>query len=89
MQGTLKASKGRQGEHAANHVHVLIGILRLPHVKSDVVLTLATPTEINAASAAADEAGAGAKTLHLTAPELFQRMLQTFRVVDWELFGES
>lgn len=32
-------------------------------------------------------AGAGFKGAHLTAPLLFRRMLATFKINDWSLFG--
>jgi hypothetical protein len=32
-------------------------------------------------------AGAGFKGAHLTAPLLFRRMLATFQIKDWGLFG--
>lgn len=88
VQGTFKASKGRQSADAANLVQILIKIIRLPSVSTDIVITLATPMEINARSAAAAEAGAGPKTLHLSAPALFLRMTDAFIVQNWGLFGQ-
>jgi hypothetical protein len=87
LQGTFKASKGRQAQSAANLVQVLIHIWRLPDVHSDVVLTLTTPMHISELSAAAQDVGAGAKTLHTTAPALFFNIIQSLRIMDTRLFG--
>lgn len=89
IEGQMKASKGRQGGDAANTVHVMICVLRLPHVSSDVVITLSTAMDVSELSAAAADTGAGARFDHLRAPALFESMIQSFTVSDWGLFGES
>lgn len=68
-------------------MQVLIRLIRLPHVNSDVVMTLNTPIVVSEHSAAAHEAGAGVKTRHNTAPELFRRLAASLVVNDWGLFG--
>lgn len=85
----MSASKGRQGQHAANQVHVMICVLRLPHVASDIVITLSTAIAVSEHSSAAADTGAGARTDHLRAAGLFESMIQTFAISDWSLFGES
>jgi hypothetical protein len=85
----MRASKGRQGPDAANEVQVLMQVYRLPHVQSDVVITLWTPASISERSSSAIEAGSGTKVLHLSAPTLFRLIVDSFRVNDWKLFGES
>jgi hypothetical protein len=85
VRGTFKASKGRQSEAAANVIQVLIMILRLPHKASDIILTMNTPVFVNERSAAAQDTGAGPKTLHYTAPDLFTRMISSFEILDWNL----
>lgn len=89
IEGQMKASKGRQGEHAANTVHVMICVLRIPHVSSDIVITLSTPISVSENSAAAADAGSGDRTDHLRAPALFNSMIHSFAINDWGLFGES
>jgi hypothetical protein len=89
IEGTFEASKGRQSAAAANLVHVLIKVIRLPRVSSDVVITMSTPMAVNELSAAAQDVGAGQKTLHHSAPDLFDSMTSTFRIADWNLFGEN
>ena len=87
IRGRICASKGRQANEAANIVQVLLEVIRLPHVGSDVVITLNTPMVVSERSAAAQDTGAGPKTLHHAAPELFRRMTASFAIHDWSLFG--
>jgi hypothetical protein len=81
------AAKGRQGAEASNAVQVLMAIIRLPSVATDLLVTLHTPMFISSASAAAEHAGSGEKQMHLEAPQLMQQVLQSFKIVDWVLFG--
>lgn len=62
-------------------------VLRLPHKSSDVLLTLNTPIFVSEQSAAANDTGAGQKTLHYTAPELFSNMMSSFEILDWNLIS--
>jgi hypothetical protein len=89
MTGTMKASKGRQGPEAANDVAVCLGVVRLPLVKSDVLITLCTPTYISQKSAAAQDTALRDHSLGEKAPELFKAVFESFTVRDWSLFGES
>lgn len=87
VTGHFAASKGRQGQDALNKVHVMMLIVRLPHVATDVLLTMNTPMYIHAASAAAAQAGSGYKDTYLTAPALFGQIVRSLKIVDWKLFG--
>eukprot|EP00892_Ulva_mutabilis_P006145 jgi/Ulvmu1/3902/UM018_0124.1 len=89
IEGQMKASKGRQSELAANTIHVMLCVLRLPHVSSDVIITLSTAMTVSEHSAAAADTGAGDRSDHLRAPALFESMIQSFAINDWSLFGES
>jgi hypothetical protein len=89
IRGTFKASKGRQTAETANLVHVQLKVIRLPHVLSDVVITMTTPMVVNEQSAAALDIGAGQKTLHHSAPALFDLMTDAFSISDWNLFAGS
>ena len=68
-------------------VQVLLAVVRLPAHGSDLLVTLNTPSFISAASAAAEEAGAGPKSAHTAAPALFADILRTLKILDWGLFG--
>ena len=89
MQGTFAASKGRQSAETANLVQVNMRVLRLAQQSTDIIITLTTPIAINVLSAAAQDIGAGQKTGHHQAPALFDRMLNTFDIRDWNLFSEG
>lgn len=88
-EGTLRASKGRQPDVAANDLHVVLRGWRLRSVDSDVILTLTTPTFLSACSAAAEHAGVGAKTKHVTARALLESIAQSFQIRDAALFGPA
>lgn len=87
VSGQQQVSKGRQGPDASNAVHVLLCIVRLPAHATELVLSLNTPMHISPNSAAAEHAGAGTKGAHITAPDLFRRILTTLHVKDYGLFG--
>ena len=52
-----------------------------------MLVTLNSPIYISEHSAAAKEAGAGYKELHMQAPELFARIYGTLKIKDFGLFG--
>lgn len=87
VYGMQAATKGRQPRTALNQVHVIICIIRFPDHGSDVMITLNTPMYISPASAAAEHAGTGSKGAHLLAPDLFKRIISSFAILDWSLFG--
>lgn len=87
--GTMKASKGQQGPEAANEVAVCLGVVRLPRVKTDVLISLCTPTFISENSAAAEDTVLRDRTLCERAPGLFKAVFESFGVHDWSLFGEG
>ena len=69
----------------ANTLHVVLGLSRLPSVGTDVLITLSTPTDISPASSSAKTARS------LASPEaaraLMDRVMASFRIVDWSLFA--
>ena len=66
---------------------VQLAIFRYSEHDTDILVSMNTPTFINAESAAAEHVASGQKNDHLKAPELFMRMLKTFQVLDYSLFG--
>lgn len=62
-------------------------MFRYPDRNTDILISMNTPMHIHEESAAAQHAGAGHKTAHLSAPALFDSMLLSFRVLDYSLFG--
>ncbi|KAG2430881.1 hypothetical protein HXX76_009855 [Chlamydomonas incerta] len=75
----------RRGQQAADTC-VLLAVLRLPHVGSDLLITLSTPSTPpppvgDAAVAAAAALGEGEQQ------ELMAGVLRSLRVQSWELFG--
>jgi Ran-interacting Mog1 protein len=85
--GQQSIGKSRQESSALNKIHVQLLIVRLPEYKTDMLVTLNTPIFISEHSAAAKEAGAGYKELHMQAPELFQNMCRSLKILDFKLFG--
>jgi hypothetical protein len=64
-----------------------MAIIRLQSVASEVLITLNTPMHVSERSAAAEATGAGPKAEHLAAPGLFRRILASFLIKDYALFG--
>lgn len=74
----------RRGQQAADTC-VLLAVLRLPHVSSDLLITLSTPsapqTPVAGAVVSAPALGEGEQQ------ELMAAVLRSLRVQSWELFG--
>lgn len=85
--GLMRVSKGRQGQEAENHVHVLLAAIRIPKAGSDILVTLHTPCLISERSTAAEHAGPGPKELHHAAPALLRAILKGLTIQDFSLFG--
>ncbi|CAI5499026.1 unnamed protein product [Closterium sp. Naga37s-1] len=97
--GRMTVSKGQQGAEALNVVRVYLANLRLRNVHTDLLITVNEPLFISERSesaaaagtagvtqAAAQEASAG--VLGATAGgQVFQRLLASFKINDWGLFG--
>lgn len=89
VHGRQRIGKGRQdAASCGNTVDLLLAVVRLPHVASDLLVTLNTPVHIDPASASAADAGAGHKDAAHSG-QLLRRVLHSFRIDDWGLFGEG
>jgi len=82
-----RIAKFKEGDAAKNCVRVFMAVLRLPHVRSDILLIVNTPVEVSAASSSfkaleeipdADDALA-----------LFKDVMRTFTVHNWAIFPEG
>lgn len=69
------------------YLQVIMAIIRLKQVSSEVLIILNTPMSISTSSAAAKDIDPGERTNHLTAPSLLRRVLATFKIKDYSLFG--
>ncbi|GJP45579.1 hypothetical protein CLOM_g12584 [Closterium sp. NIES-68] len=99
--GSMTVSKGRQGAEALNVVRVYLANIRLRNVHTDVLITVNEPLFISDRSESAAAAGAAGVTqaavqeasagvLGATAGgQVFQRLLSSFQVNDWGLFGHQ
>ena len=71
-------------ESAANDVLVIVGLVRLPNVASDILISLSTPLRIDAASSSAKSAS------HVVSKEdaanTMAQVMQSFVVKRWSLF---
>ncbi|TMW64709.1 hypothetical protein Poli38472_011589 [Pythium oligandrum] len=82
--GDQRVAKFKESEAAKNVVRVYIGIVRLPGVTTDVVISVSVPLQISEASSSRDafrlenSAEVGA--------EIFKQVLTSFAVHDWGLF---
>jgi len=90
VEGEMAAQKGRSSHHQGqgiNKVHILLAIIRIPEKQTDILISLNTPMFIHEDSISAPDIGAGFKNLHESADALFLRILASFKIVDWSLFG--
>lgn len=70
----------------SSSLQIILTIIRLKQFSSEVLITLNTPIFVSGSSVAARDIGAGERADHMTAPSLFRRMLETFKIVDYSLF---
>ncbi len=70
-----------------SEVFVITAVIRPPSVQSEILITLNRPVIISQHSAAAVDAGAGAKTAFTVAPQLMAAVLASLKVHDLGLFG--
>lgn len=90
LEGHMLAAKHEEGPTAANRVHLLLALVRLPRAKTDVLITLNTPLEIsmNSSSAAATNGHLPtADTAVEEARRIVVQAIDTLQVSDWGLFG--
>jgi len=91
--GTQAVAKGRSTDAAAlNTVDVALAVLRLPVVRSDVLVVLNTGLVIGGRSAVAAARGGGAGAVPTGAAPggslaLLWRVLDSLTIQDWGLFG--
>ena len=85
--GTQTVAKGRDGDDKRNDVEVVVMNVRLPQVRTDMLVTLNRATRIASGSSAdaprAEEKREGAFSAAATA----ERVAATLRIEDWSLFG--
>eukprot|EP00929_Paragymnodinium_shiwhaense_P048643 TRINITY_DN24567_c0_g1_i1.p1 TRINITY_DN24567_c0_g1~~TRINITY_DN24567_c0_g1_i1.p1 ORF type:complete len:188 (-),score=47.46 TRINITY_DN24567_c0_g1_i1:1-564(-) len=71
------------GESAGNRVHVHACAIRLEKQQTDILITLNNPVAID------PQSSSGGLPVTEGAEELFSRVIKTFRIIDWNLFGED
>lgn len=82
--GTQTVAKGRDGDDKRNDVEVVVVNVRLPQVRTDVLVTLNRTTRVAPGSSAdAPRAGEEIESAAATAT----RVAATLRIQDWSLFG--
>ena len=87
--GRAAVAKGRAHGAPPNDVAIHLAVLRLPTVASDLLISVTTATRVDAASPAAERAGAGDKGGEVVsrAAALLTNVLASWWVHDWGLFG--
>ncbi|KAG0265059.1 hypothetical protein DFQ27_000854 [Actinomortierella ambigua] len=82
---TTATGQGRsQDPH--NLVEIRMAVIRLPHVTTDMVLTYNAPLVISDASSSKQVSHSHEGSVH-EADQLFHILVQSLRVVNWNLFG--
>mmetsp|Transcript_90919 Transcript_90919/g.294221 ORF Transcript_90919/g.294221 Transcript_90919/m.294221 type:complete len:197 (+) Transcript_90919:68-658(+) len=79
--GEQKVAKFK--EACSNRVRVHMCAIRLAEQRTDILLTLNDPVSID------PQSSSGGLPVLQGAEEVFARVLRSFRIVDWDLFGES
>lgn len=70
------------------HEQVHVAVLRVPQKRSDILVSLNTPTHIHSLSSSAQHTGPGQPAAAEDAEQVWSAVLRTLRIVDWGLFGE-
>jgi hypothetical protein len=72
-------------EEARNIINIYLGLIRLPHVGTDILITLNNPVVIQPTSAVSEAANAQRPADE--AMQLFRTILHSFNIIDWSLFA--
>ena len=80
--GTQMVSKFR--EAARNTVKVFVGVIRVPHIETEILISLTTPLSIHPESSSSRTFVPNSETEDPSA--LFFSVLSSFSVIDWGLF---
>lgn len=84
--GEQHVSKFR--EAARNVVNVYLFVLRLPSHEAEILITLNDPVFIDPESSSAKDAQAVGQDVH-GSMHMFRHVIQSFKVVDYGLFGAN
>lgn len=79
--GLGEQTASKFGEACANQVRIHACVIRLAEQTTDILLTLNDPVAID------PQSSSGGLPVLRGSEELFARVLRSFRIVDWELFG--
>jgi hypothetical protein len=94
MEGDMQAAKYKEKHY--NTVQVSMILVRLPHVSTDITITFYRPIAIDPQSASAASINPQAFAEHVSSPashdeqdKITLLLMQSFRILDWNLFGDS
>eukprot|EP00045_Choanoeca_perplexa_P003431 m.31132 g.31132 ORF g.31132 m.31132 type:complete len:193 (-) comp12037_c0_seq1:1555-2133(-) len=87
--GLQQVSKFNESADKANTVRIFVCCLRYPNVTTDIVITLNAPTAVSNTSSSAEaidaQAAEAVSSLEAT-KALFDHVVESFKVLDWDLF---
>ena len=87
--GLQKVSKFNETVEKANTVRIFVCCLRYPNVTTDIVISLNAPISVSNTSSSAeaiDANAAEAASSLAVAQGLFEHVVESFKVLDWDLF---
>lgn len=87
ISGQMAVKKGRSDTEGVNKVLIQLAVLQIPEKNADILITLNTPIFIHEQSSSAIHAGAGFKNFDEGRPDIFFRILTSFKINDFSLFG--
>jgi len=72
-------------EEARNTVRIYMAVIRLPHITTDILITLNEPVHV-AEGSSSQKNIQHASAPRVPAPKVFEEVLRTFCIRDWSLF---
>eukprot|EP00931_Biecheleriopsis_adriatica_P039642 TRINITY_DN22658_c0_g1_i1.p1 TRINITY_DN22658_c0_g1~~TRINITY_DN22658_c0_g1_i1.p1 ORF type:complete len:213 (+),score=49.92 TRINITY_DN22658_c0_g1_i1:79-639(+) len=84
LHGVGEQTIAKFKEVRGNRVRIHAAALRLQHQSTDILITLNDPVAIDPESSSASAPAADSR-----AEAIFSSVLRSFRIVDWNLFGEA
>ena len=85
--GTQTVAKGRDGDDTRNDVDVVVVCVRLPQVRTDVLITVNRTTRVAPGSSADAPRAEEKREEALSAAATATRVAASLRIRDWNLFG--
>nr|CCA21121.1 conserved hypothetical protein [Albugo laibachii Nc14] len=87
LVGEQYVAKFHEGSNTKNLIQIYLGVIRLPSVTTDIMISLSVPIRINPMSSSKDCYQHNGQNSAEIGSSIFDKVYTSFRILDWRLFG--